>query len=305
MEKISRIEPYYHRKDREFEPYLEFIIRVLKEMDENFEFKNKEFSEERIDKPYVSMKYITKYGTESSGIEVIKEEMYEQVAYGIAVDKVTVKPYGLSIDLKLEIESTRRISDLPYLEIRLFGPESLTNNIIKKFNIQFQQQPIDAEKLKRELLILNTMMNRKVWYTVETRAKAILEDFPNQLDALFALAIARVALGDLDKGEQFLSKVLEYQPTHCDALYNLSVIYKEKEEYQKAMELLQKSLQISPKSHAELWQLGQVKEEMGQITDAIQAYQAALENKPNTARQGFLNFDFTQQIKEALNRLKE
>ncbi|NHJ49294.1 MAG: tetratricopeptide repeat protein [Asgard group archaeon] len=303
MEKIKRIEPFHLRKDREYEPFLQFILKILKEIDPIFHFENTVVSEDRIDKPYVSLKTIKKIGTTNQGIEIIIEELYEQVAYDIAIERIIVRPYGLNVDLKIEIESTRDTTDQPYLELRLIGDEIVNNYILKLFTQQFQQIPLDNEKLKRELLILNTMIKRRQWYTVETRAKAILDNFPEHPQALLALAIARAAQGDLEKGEFYLSKVLEYQPENCDALYNLGVIYEQRAEYQKAMRLLQKSLVLKPKNHVVLWKLGQVKEAIGEIRDALNAYQEAMKTTPNPESKIFTSTDFRKEAKEAIQRL--
>jgi hypothetical protein len=305
MEKVERIQPFYHRNDREFKPYLQFLEKIVTDLDPNFNFIYKIISEDRIDNPYVSLKLIKRIGTKNQGMEIILEEIYEQVAQNIAVDRVIVRPYGLRDDLKIEIESTHKKIDAPYLEIRIGSPSHIENKIIEQFRYQFRQKPINDEKLNRELIMLKTMLKRKAWYIVEARARKILEDYPDQIQALFAYAVARAAQNDLDTGEDLLLKVLQQQPDHKDALFNLGVIYKQKKEYQKALEVLRKSISINPQNQSVLWVLGQIKEDIGDIKEALNTYQNALQFSPNANGLGYIELDVTREIKDAIKRLKE
>lgn len=271
----------------------------------NYIFKNNVFFEDKIDKPYVSLKIIKRIGTENQGMEIITEEIYEQVAYGIVVDRVIVRPYGFFDNLKIEIESTHQRSNPPFLELRITSSDDIAEKIAEQFRVHFKQQPIEEEKLHRELILLETMIKRKAWYIVETRAKSILEHYPNQIQALFAYAIAWAARNDLDTRENLLLKVLQQQSYHNAALYNFGVIYKQKEEYQKALEVLRKAISINPNNHSVFWILGQVKENLGDIKEALNAYQQASQFSPNPNSFGFIGLDFTKEIKEAIKRLTE
>ena len=86
MEIISRIQPYLNRKDKEFEPYLEFLKKIVSKIDPEFRIFETFLEEDREDKPYESSITKTKYGTKEQGFEVIKSEVYEQVANNIVVD---------------------------------------------------------------------------------------------------------------------------------------------------------------------------------------------------------------------------
>ncbi|NHK30705.1 MAG: tetratricopeptide repeat protein [Asgard group archaeon] len=305
MEKIERIQPFFFRKDREYEPFIQFLEKIITDLDPNFIFINKLIFEDRIDTPYVSLKIIKRIGSNNQGMEITIEEIYKQVDYGIIIDRVFIRPYGLRDDLKIEIESTRQETDPPYIEIRIIGPNDIIDKIIEQFRFQFKRKPIEEEKLNRELIMLKTMIKRKAWYIVETRAKNILEKHPNQIQALFAYAIARAAQSDLDTGEDLLLKVLQQQPDHNDALFNLGVIYKQKRENQKALEVLRKSILINPQNHSALCILGQINEEIGDIKEALNAYQHASQLTPNPNGFGYIGLDFSREVKEAIKRLTE
>ncbi|NHJ39836.1 MAG: hypothetical protein FK731_07360, partial [Asgard group archaeon] len=271
----------------------------------NIIFNKEIIFEDRIDKPYVSLKIIKRIGTENLGMEIILEEIYEQVAYSIATNRVIIRPYGFFDNLKIEIESTHHKLESPFLEIRIIGPEDFTEKIIEEFKNQFKQQPKENEKLNRELIMLKTMVKRKAWYIAETRAKSILEKYPDQIQALFTYAITRAAQNDLDTSENLLLKVLQLQPDHNDALINLSAIYKQKAEYQKALDILKKSITINPYNHSAFWILGQIKENLGEIKEALNAYQQASQYSPNPNGYGYIDLDYSIEIRDAIKRLRD
>ncbi|MHA1213387.1 MAG: tetratricopeptide repeat protein, partial [Candidatus Heimdallarchaeota archaeon] len=132
----------------------------------------------------------------------------------------------------------------------------------------------------------------------------ILKEFPDEPFALFALAIARAAQGDLDSGEAILQQVLLMHPEYPDADYNLGVIYLKKEEYTDAIHALKKALNLEPKNHPVYWMLGQVYESLGEIPEALDAYHEAVQTSPNPMGYGFIGLDFTQKAKEAIKRLR-
>ena len=76
------------------------------------------------------------------------------------------------------------------------------------------------------------------------RAKSILKDFPEELHALLALAIARVAQGDLETREEILLHISKLKPDKPDKLYNIGLIHKKREEYVKAITTLRESIKV-------------------------------------------------------------
>ncbi|MGC9779798.1 MAG: hypothetical protein HZR80_11195 [Candidatus Heimdallarchaeota archaeon] len=71
MEKIVRIQPYPQRKDRDYQPIIDFLKKVIVLIDSEFHFSDILVNEFKDDKPYEYHTIIKKFGTKESGIEVI------------------------------------------------------------------------------------------------------------------------------------------------------------------------------------------------------------------------------------------
>ncbi|NHJ32029.1 MAG: outer membrane protein assembly factor BamD [Asgard group archaeon] len=275
MEEITRIQPFIERKDKEFEPYLQFLKDVVLILEPNFQFFETFLEEDREDKPYESLIVKTKYGTKEQGFEVIHSQVYEQIANNIAVDCVIVRAYGLKND-KLEIRSVREQDDLEYIELSVVSTPEITNEITKKFNQKFKSAHLTKERLKKELLILNTSLKRKAWYAVEMRAKSILKDFPDEPHALFALAIARVAQGDMESKNEIIEHIYKLKPDKPDELYNIGMIHKQREEYEEALATLQKSIKVESESDPVQRIVSQVQAALSEVNDALDTYEKAI-----------------------------
>ncbi|HUT80337.1 MAG TPA: tetratricopeptide repeat protein [Candidatus Bathyarchaeia archaeon] len=304
MEKIVTIQPFYNRIDKEIEPYLDFLEQMAPKIDANFKYEKKILDEKKADKPYELQQIIIKYGNEDQGFEITQEEEYEQIAYGICVDRVIIRTYGLSDNKRLDIVSAREWSNPPFLELQLAGKSEILEEIIKRFHELFEIQVQSQENLKREIMILKISIRRSAWYPVEVRAKNILKDFPKEPFALFAYAIARAAQGDLEAGEEILQRVLKIHPNDIDTLYNLGVIYTKKEKFDEALKVLNDAIVLEAQNHPVYWMLGQVHEALGNIDEALEAYDNALKVSPNPMGYGFIGLDFTKRAKEAIHRLK-
>jgi len=275
MEQIARIQPYHERKDKEFKPYLDFLKNVVSILETDFQFFETFLEEDREDKPYESLITKTKFGTEKQGFEVILSEVYEQVANNIVVDCVIVRAYGLSNNSELEIRSIREYDEPFYLEIKVVSNPEKSQEIIKKFNEKFEKLHISKERLKKELLILNASLKRSAWYSVEMRAKSILEDFPNEPHALFALAIARVAQGDLETREEILQHIYKLKPDNPDELYNIGMIHKKREEYVEAITTLRGSIKVESETDPVHKIVKQVQAALSEVNDALITYEKA------------------------------
>jgi len=275
MEDIIRIQPYLERKDKEFKPYLEFLKNAVLIFEPDFHFLETFLLEDREDKPYESLIVKTKYGTEKQGFEIIISEVYEQVANDIVVDCVIVRAYGLSNDKELEIRSIREYDEPLYLELKVVGNPEESQKITKKFKDKFERAHISKERLKKELLILSTSLKRSAWYAIEMRAKSILRDYPNEPHALFALAIARVAQGDLTSREEILQHISKMKPDKPDKLYNIGMIHKKREEYVDAITSLRESIKVESVEEPVLKIVSQVQAALTEVNDALITYEKA------------------------------
>ncbi|MHA1532457.1 MAG: outer membrane protein assembly factor BamD [Candidatus Heimdallarchaeota archaeon] len=275
MEDIIRIQPYLERKDKEFKPYLEFLKKVILNFEPNFQFFDTFLLEDREDKPYESLIVKTKYGTEKQGFEIIISEVYEQVANEIVVDCVIVRAYGLRNNNELEIRSIREYDEPFYLELKVIGNPEESQEITKKFKDKFEGAQLSKERLKKELLIISTSLKRNAWYAVEMRAKSILKNFPDEPHALFALAIARVAQGDLESREEILQHISNLKPDKPDELYNIGRIHKKREEYVEAITTLRESLKVESVEEPVLKIVRQVQVALSEVNEALKTYEKA------------------------------
>jgi len=275
MEEVIRIQPYLKRKDKEFEPYLEFLKEVILSFEPNFQFFETFLLEEREDKPYESLIVKTKYGTEKQGFEIIISEVYEQVANNIVVECVIVRAYGLRNNNELEIRSIREHDEPFYLELKVVGNPEESQKIITKFKDKFERAHISKERLKKELLILKASLKRSAWYAAEMRAKSILKDFPNEPHALLALAIARVAQGYLETREEIIQHISKLKPDKPDELYNIGIIHKKRNEYVEAITSLRESIKVESVEESVRKIVSQVQAALSEVDDALKIYEKA------------------------------
>ena len=72
------------------------------------------------------------------------------------------------------------------------------------------------------------------------QAKTLYEEFlleePYRPDVLYNLALALIALGDVEKAIETLEKVLEKVPAHGDALNNLGALLLKQNQYEQALQ---------------------------------------------------------------------
>ncbi|MBK5114027.1 MAG: hypothetical protein KGD59_13595 [Candidatus Heimdallarchaeota archaeon] len=276
MAEIIRIQPYLERKDREFKPYLDFLKNIVSDLETDFQFYETFLEEDIEDKPYESRISKTKYGTATHGFEVIKSEVYEQVANNIVVDCVIVRAYGLSSDYELEIRSIREYEEPYYLEIKVVSPTEIKQKIIAKFLQKFEGASLSKENLKKELLILNTSLRRRAWYAVEMRAKNILKNFPNEPHALLALAIAQVAQGNSESKEEILQHIYKLKPEKPDELFDVGKMHKKIEEYEEAFSTLRESIKVESDADPVQKIVTQVQTALSEVEDALKTYEKAI-----------------------------
>ncbi len=277
MEKIVRIQPYPHRKDRDYQPIFDFLKKVIIIIDSEFQFNDTLVDEFKDDKPYEYHTIIKKFGTKESGIEVIQEAVYEQVASGIAIDRVVVRAFGLKPGLEAEIKSIRNQEDSLFLELRIIASEEAVTTVVSQFYKKFESTPILQKKLRKELLILNTSLKRRAWYAVEMRAKSILKDFPGQPLALFAFSIARAAQGDLDARQELVKQVSQLKPDQEGIAHDLSDIQRKKEDNELALTELKQIIQPEPDNHPAHWMIDQAQKALEEIIEALRSYEESIQ----------------------------
>lgn len=85
------------------------------------------------------------------------------------------------------------------------------------------------------------------------------------------------------EAEQLYHQVLENQPNQPDALHGLAVLAQQQGEYQSAKELLQAALQVQPESLKHWFSLGNLHQAQEEFAAAVDSYEQALKLRPDIA----------------------
>ncbi len=87
----------------------------------------------------------------------------------------------------------------------------------------------------------------------------------------------------LTEAQEVYQQILEQQPDQLDALQGLALIAQHLEDYETAEKLLHQALQSYPNSVKVWFSLGNLHQVQGKFTEAVTAYQGALSIQPNLA----------------------
>lgn len=99
-------------------------------------------------------------------------------------------------------------------------------------------------------------------------AMLVLEEDPENIEALFEVAYRYDMLGDLKNAEKYYLKVIELVPNHQVAHNNLMNVYEDVEEYQKAAEEAQILFNLDPRSVEVLKDVVRIFLKAGEADDA-------------------------------------
>jgi len=87
----------------------------------------------------------------------------------------------------------------------------------------------------------------------------------------------------LTQAEKLYRQVLDNQPNQPDALHGLAVLAQQQGQHQRAKELLQTALRAEPKSVKHWFTLGNLHQAQGEFGEAVDSYQQALDLRPDLA----------------------
>jgi tetratricopeptide (TPR) repeat protein len=116
----------------------------------------------------------------------------------------------------------------------------------------------------------------------EDICKNIIQNRPNDVDALHLLGIINHEFGHLDIAIKYLDKVVQIDPAFPDAYNNLGNILQEKGQIDEAIKYYLKALALNPNLSKTYYNLGFALQEKGRVDEAISHYQKALELNFNT-----------------------
>ncbi len=109
----------------------------------------------------------------------------------------------------------------------------------------------------------------------------MLENAPDNIDALFGLGAAYQTLGNFEMAETYLRKTLQRQPNHAHALNGLGYLYAEHStRLDEAETLIKRALQQAPENGAYLDSLGWVFFRQGRFAEAVETLEHARQQLP-------------------------
>jgi tetratricopeptide (TPR) repeat protein len=256
--------------------------------------------------PHEYSRKIARIGDENCGLDIMYYENYEPKYGSLQTYSITIATYDLPDNTYLELVCNQTGHSPQYISIKTTGPDDIISEIASAFEFEFGRIKPTDEDIDIMVSSIYCTLNAREWDSAEKKAEFILRYRPKNIDALFALGVAKGAKGDPDNAEKFLNSVLEQSPNHYDALYNLGIIYIEKENYEKAIECFKRSLIIMPDNHAVLYQFGRALEANDQLEEAYDSYLAAVRTSPNPyGAWHYSGADFTKEANTAVKRLEK
>jgi protein O-GlcNAc transferase len=117
----------------------------------------------------------------------------------------------------------------------------------------------------------------------ESVCREIVENEPDNADALHFLGVVSYQSGNYDAAMKYLSEALRHIPANAYVHYNLGNVYKDKREFDKAASCYQKALQLNPNLFEAYHNLGMVFQARNQLDEATVCYQKAVGLNPNLA----------------------
>jgi tetratricopeptide (TPR) repeat protein len=99
----------------------------------------------------------------------------------------------------------------------------------------------------------------------------------------FRLAVKYYQAGNLQQAENLYKEILENQPDNIDALYFLGVILQHKKDYDSAISSYRKTLHLNPHNPDVYYNLGLIFQDKAEADEAIKCYRQAIKLKPNFA----------------------
>ncbi|NKB39151.1 MAG: tetratricopeptide repeat protein [Gammaproteobacteria bacterium] len=133
---------------------------------------------------------------------------------------------------------------------------------------------------KRRLVEALEHLHKNEFRQVEKLAKEVIQDEPNNVDALRLLSIVASKAACHQDAEKLLRRVVELKPRHIDAWHELSGALKEQDKYDETIEVLQQTIEIDNNNHQSYYLLGSSLALAARPFDAIEPYKKALQLKP-------------------------
>ncbi len=112
----------------------------------------------------------------------------------------------------------------------------------------------------------------------------ILDENPNQFEALFLLGSLNSDLGRLEIAETMLKNAIAANPDYAEAHNNLAVAYLRQSKLNEAIESFKETVRCQPDLFEAHFYLGIIYQQTGRYDDAAKSYQSAIAHKPDYAQ---------------------
>jgi hypothetical protein len=250
VERTIRYQPF-KTTDGDYETLLGFVRKNVMLLSPDFDppaTRTPEWVEPEGERHYWTRRGWSQ-GDGKRGFIVTFRQTIEPRYDGIAASGVVVETYGLPAEMELMVTCERSWFEPRYLELRVAGPETAVDGVVRAFEGEFG--PIAGripgqQELDTELIGIRSALRWQEWGAAKRRAAYILQFRPDDPEALFALGVASGATGDVQQALDLLARAVVLAPEHHDAWYNLGIAYIESGEPQKALEALERARSLSP-----------------------------------------------------------
>jgi tetratricopeptide (TPR) repeat protein len=303
-QQTRRIQPY-SVSDGEYVTLVEFVLEAARTLD--LSFNPTRVWSERSTEYIPNESEITRFslGEKPLLVEIIYRKLYEHGVDPHQEDTAVVCK-GLKEGLSLELCTVRSQSKPRFIEIRVSGPQSELDLILKEFERRFRDEHIPQEKQPEYFLrIAEAATSVGAWRVVELNAQEVFKYDPNSTMALMYLGVARAEQGFEPEGENQLLASLTLDPRNAQAYYHLGLIVMRQGRCILASNAFRKGLTLDPSSHPLHYRLGQALERLGNLDEALESYGQALRYRPEIGQEWVhIESDFTKQAIESIDRVK-
>ncbi|KAM3108270.1 tetratricopeptide repeat protein [Phormidesmis sp. 146-33] len=119
------------------------------------------------------------------------------------------------------------------------------------------------------------------WETVEQICQQILQQFPDQLEALELLGMLYCQTHQFEQAIAYYNTVLALNPDNASAHYNIGTAFSKLEQYEPAIAHYQQSIKLDSSFYQSHYNLGNAYQSQGNDEAAIACYQTVLKLKPD------------------------
>jgi tetratricopeptide (TPR) repeat protein len=152
-------------------------------------------------------------------------------------------------------------------------------------SVKFMLQAVGRNKqyLDAYRSLLQIFEEGENWEDMLKIARILNEESPDNPRYALKVALASLALNNLDEAEAFFRKVIRISPRLAAAYKGLGDVYIRQEDYEAAMENFHKAIDLDPNDVSIINSIAMTYVRIGKTEDGIKQYQAALRLEPENS----------------------